>query len=260
MSWFLKNDILKILDATQEERDKLQNHNIYQSIKDINQLQIFMSNHVFAVWDFMSILKSLQSKLTCVTIPWIPSGKGTPSRLVNEIVVEEESDMDPHGQHMSHFEMYCHAMHQAGANTESIDSFLQNLKTSNVSKSLIISNAPTAARNFVNETFKILDGAEPHVVASMFTFGREEVIPEMFKNIIKEIDSSLHGKLKLFRYYLDRHIGLDEDEHTPTALRMVKELCENNKDKWAEATTAAKYCMNARIKFWDEILEQMVKD
>ena len=134
MSWFLKNDVLKILDATQEERDKLQNHNIYQSIKDINQLQIFMSNHVFAVWDFMSILKSLQSKLTCVNIPWIPSGKGTPSRLVNEIVVEEESDMDPHGQHMSHFEMNSHAMHQAGANTESIDAFLQNLKISNVSK------------------------------------------------------------------------------------------------------------------------------
>ena len=41
MSWFLKNDVLKILDATQEERDKLQNHNIYQSIKDINQFDTF---------------------------------------------------------------------------------------------------------------------------------------------------------------------------------------------------------------------------
>lgn len=250
----------KLTQNLEPLKSKLKNHNLYNIINTPEDLRVFCESHVFAVWDFMSILKSLQSKLTCVTIPWIPSGKGTPSRLLNEIVVEEESDMDPHGQHMSHFEMYCHAMHQAGANTESIDSFLQNLKTSNVSKSLIISNAPTAARNFVNETFKILDGAEPHVVASMFTFGREEVIPEMFKNIIKEMDSSLHGKLKLFRYYLDRHIGLDEDEHTPTALRMVKELCENNKDKWAEATTAAKYCMNARIKFWDEILEQMVKD
>jgi|TARA_B110000467_G_C18265399_1_gene448916 hypothetical protein len=260
MSWFLKNDILKILDATQEERDKLQNHIIYRSINNIDQLQTFMSNHVFAVWDFMSILKSLQSKLTCVSIPWIPSGKGTPARLINEIVIEEESDIDPHGQYMSHFEMYCYAMNQAGANTESIDVFLQNLKTSNVSKSLIISNAPTAARNFVTETFKILDAAQPHVIASMFTFGREEVIPEMFKNIVKEMDISLHGKLKLFRYYLDRHIGLDEDEHTPTALRMVKELCENNKDKWIEATTVAKKCMNARIKFWDEILEQIDKN
>ena len=98
-------------------------------------------------------LKSLQSQLTCVSIPWIPSGKGTPARLVNEIVIEEESDMDPHGQHMSHFEMYCHAMHQAGANTESIDYFLQNLKTSNVSQSLIISNAPKRCKKICNQNF-----------------------------------------------------------------------------------------------------------
>ena len=70
---FLKNDILRILDITQKERDDLFNHQIYNSINDIDHLHIFMENHIFAVWDFMSILKSLQSQLTCVTIPWIPS-------------------------------------------------------------------------------------------------------------------------------------------------------------------------------------------
>ena len=101
MFGFLKNDILKILDATQDEREKLQNHKIYFSITKIDHLKTFMSNHVFAVWDFMSILKSLQSQLTCVSIPWIPAGKGTPARLVNEIVTEEETDLDFHGQYMS---------------------------------------------------------------------------------------------------------------------------------------------------------------
>ena len=110
MFWFLKNDILKILDDTQKERETLQNHAIYRSIKSLEHLHIFMESHIFAVWDFMSILKSLQRKLTCVDIPWVPKGKGTPSRLVNEIVKEEESDIDQYGQHMSHFEMYCHAM------------------------------------------------------------------------------------------------------------------------------------------------------
>ena len=260
MFGFLKNDILKILDATQNERDKLQNHKIYYSIKNIDHLKTFMSNHVFAVWDFMSILKSLQSHLTCVVIPWTPAGKGTPARLVNEIVTEEETDLAPHGQYMSHFEMYCNAMRQAGADINTIHQFLQNLETSNISESLIKSNAPKAASNFVNKTFNILNKAQPHVVASVFTFGREEIIPDMFRKIIREIDSSKPGRLSYFKYYLDRHILLDESEHTPTALRMVKELCENNEQKWDESTVSAKACMKARIRFWDEILEEIESD
>ena len=257
MFGFLKNDILKILDATQDEREKLQNHKIYFSINNIDQLKIFMSNHVFAVWDFMSILKSLQSQLTCVKIPWTPSGNGTPARLIHEIVTEEETDLAPHGQYMSHFEMYCNAMRQAGADINPIHQFLKNLDTSNISESLIKSNSPKAASNFVNETFNILNNAKLHEVASVFTFGREEIIPDMFRKIVREIEISKHGRLKYLNYYLDRHIGLDESEHTPNALRMVKELCENNEKKWNESIVSAKACMVARIRFWDEILEEI---
>ena len=257
MLGFLKNDILKILDATQDERDKLHNHKIYFSIKNIDHLNIFMSNHVFAVWDFMSILKSLQSQLTCTNIPWTPTGNGTPARLINEIVTEEETDLAPHGQYMSHFEMYCNAMRQAGADINPIHQFLKNLDTSNISESLIKSNSPKAASNFVNETFNILNNAKLHEVASVFTFGREEIIPDMFRKIVREIEISKHGRLKYLTYYLDRHIGLDESEHTPNALRMVKELCENNEKKWNESIVSAKACMVARIRFWDEILEEI---
>ena len=166
MFGFLKNDILKILDATQDEREKLQNHKIYFSIKNIDHLNIFMSNHVFAVWDFMSILKSLQSQLTCVKIPWIPTGNGTPARLIHEIVTEEETDLAPHGQYMSHFEIYCNAMRQAGADINPIHQFLKNLEISNISESLKRSNAPKAASNFVNETFNILNDYVDHFIIS----------------------------------------------------------------------------------------------
>ena len=257
MFGFLKNDILKILDATQDEREKLQNHKIYFSINNIDQLKIFMSNHVFAVWEFMSILKSLQSQLTCTNIPWTPTGNGTPARLINEIVTEEETDLAPHGQYMSHFEMYCNAMRQAGADINPIHQFLKNLETSNISESLIKSNSPKAASNFVNETFNILNNAKLHEVASVFTFGREEIIPDMFRKIVREIEISKHGRLKYLTYYLDRHIGLDESEHTPNALSMVKELFENNEKKWNESIVSAKACMVARIRFWDEILEEI---
>ena len=253
---FLKSDILKILDVTQDERDALFSHKIYNSINNIDDLHIFMENHIFAVWDFMSILKTLQKKLTCTDVPWAPKGGGTPARLLNEIVTEEESDIDIYGDYRSHFEMYYQAMNEAGANTKKIESFLNNLHFG-VSKSLDKSSSPMPAINFVKTTFSMLENAPIHVVASMFTFGREEVIPNMFRSIINKIDNDLKGRLKSFIYYLDRHIGVDEDEHGPAALKMVKVLCQNDETKWNEAAKAAKMTMRARVVFWNEILAEL---
>lgn len=253
---FLKSDILKILDVTQDERDALFSHKIYNSINNIDDLHIFMENHIFAVWDFMSILKTLQKKLTCIDVPWTPKGGGTPARLLNEIVTEEESDIDIYGEYRSHFEMYYQAMNEAGANTKKIESFLNNLHFG-VNKSLDKSSSPMPAINFVKNTFSMLENAPIHVVASMFTFGREEVIPNMFRSIINKIDNDLKGRLKSFIYYLDRHIGVDEDEHGPAALKMVKVLCQNDETKWDEAAKAAKMTMRARVVFWNEILAEL---
>lgn len=253
---FLKSDVLRILDTTQNERDILLSHKIYSSIKTIDDLHLFMENHVFAVWDFMSILKTLQKKLTCTDIPWTPKGGGTPARLLNEIVTEEETDIDIYGEYKSHFEMYYQSMNEAGANTKKIESFLTNID-SGVDQALIKSDAPKPAANFVKTTFSMLENAPVNVVASMFTFGREEVIPNMFRSIISKIDKDFKGRLKNFIYYLDRHIGVDEDEHGPAALKMIKVLCGNDEEKWKEAAQAAKMTMNARIVFWNEILDEM---
>jgi hypothetical protein len=253
---FLKSDVLRILDTTQNERDILLSHKIYSSITTIDDLHLFMENHVFAVWDFMSILKTLQKKLTCTDIPWTPKGGGTPARLLNEIVTEEETDIDIYGEYKSHFEMYYQSMNEAGANTKKIESFLTNID-SGVDQALIKSDAPKPAANFVKTTFSMLENAPVNVVASMFTFGREEVIPNMFRSIISKIDKDFKGRLKNFIYYLDRHIGVDEDEHGPAALKMIKVLCGNDEEKWKEAAQAAKMTMNARIVFWNEILDEL---
>jgi len=253
---FLKNDILRILDITQKERDDLFNHQIYNSINDIDHLHIFMENHIFAVWDFMSILKTLQTNLTCTDIPWVPKNGGTPARLLNEIVTEEETDINIYGDYSSHFEMYFQAMKESGANTEPIEIFLSKLNNG-IESALVNSNAPEPASKFVIKTFSMLENAPVHVVAAMFTFGREEVIPNMFRSIVKKIDQDLKGRLKSFAYYLDRHIGIDEDEHGPAALKMIKELCGKDDSKWSEAAQAAKDTMQTRIIFWDEILAQI---
>ncbi|GIS47368.1 MAG: hypothetical protein Ct9H90mP20_0380 [Candidatus Neomarinimicrobiota bacterium] len=49
----------------------------------------------------------------------------------------------------------------------------------------------------------MLYNAPVHVVAAMFTFGREEVIPNMFRSIVNKIDRDLKGRLKSFIFYLE---------------------------------------------------------
>jgi hypothetical protein len=72
--------------------ERLLSHHLYQHICDERSLRLFMRAHVFAVWDFQSLIKALQRMLTCVEIPWLPSGDPLARRLINEIVLDEESD------------------------------------------------------------------------------------------------------------------------------------------------------------------------
>ena len=160
-----------------------------------------MENHVYAVWDFMSLLKSLQSILTCTSSPWKPIGDSKIRRLINSIVLEEESDVDIDGLPASHFEMYLDAMNQCGANISPIESFMKNVNSTHLPK------VNSGVDFFLKSTFDVIESNEPHKIASAFTFGREDLIPDMFTAIVKEYNSD--NKLDKFVYYLERHIELD---------------------------------------------------
>ena len=95
-------------------RARLLAHSLYARMASLDDVQRFMESHVFAVWDFMSLLKRLQRDLTCLDLPWVPVGEAEVRFLINEIVCGEESDVDPAGTRISHFELYLRAMHEAG--------------------------------------------------------------------------------------------------------------------------------------------------
>ena len=242
-------------------RDQLIKHPIYGNINSINGLKQFMESHVFAVWDFMSLVKKLQTDLTTTTLPWQPPENNAAARLINEIVWGEETDLDKDGNSVSHFEMYLNAMRQINANTQSIEKLLDRLREGNdIFDTIDRAGLPEYVTNFLNFTFRIIEEGKTHKIAAVFTFGREDLIPDMFISMIKRMNIENESKFDQIIYYFERHIEVDGDSHGPMALDMIKNLCGSDPLKWEEAISASKSALQKRISLWDGINLQIIQN
>lgn len=240
-------------------RQEILNHPVYPLIQSPEDLKLFMQYHVFAVWDFMSLLKTLQNNLTCTSVPWFVVGNAQTRYLINEIVAGEESDLDSNGHRMSHFELYLNAMKQSGADTTTIKTFIDALKQSeSFERAFEASNTPQAAQEFVNYTFEVINSQKPHVQSAVFTFGREDLIPGMFMSLIADIDQNFPDSISEFKYYLERHIEVDGDHHSHLALEMTAQLCGVNQVYWQEAETAVIKGLHMRKALWDGVYEVLM--
>lgn len=235
-------------------KNKLIHHSLYQKIDSLEAIKEFMESHVFAVWDFMSLLKGLQIGLTCTTTPWVPKGNPITRRLINEIVLGEETDVNEIGEPKSHFEMYIDAMDQIGANTTQIKRFISLIESGDTYKNALEKiNISEETKDFVNFTMECVEQNETHVLASVFTFGREDLIPDMFVEIVKNIAKNTDVNFSKLIYYLERHIEVDGGEHGPMSLQMIDEVNENSTIKWNETLEYAKIALEKRISLWNSI-------
>ena len=163
-------------------------HPLYQRIDNLPALRVFMTSHVFAVWDFMTLAKSLQGHLTCLDRPWLPPRDVVSARLINDIVLGEETDEVRPGVFSSHYDLYLQSMLDVGADTAPMKGFEDALRGGAVPPEAIARAAvPAATRAFVLHT---LESAERpvHEVAAAFLLGREDVIPRMFQSILDSLD------------------------------------------------------------------------
>ncbi len=253
------SNIRKISNDLSGLRSMLKSHDLYKSLHSLEDVKIFMENHIFAVWDFMSILKSLQTQLTCISVPWIPNGNPILTRFINEIVLGEESDFNELNEPKSHFEMYSEAMDQINAQKTEIQSLIKNVKSGkNIEHSVESLNIHDAVKHFVRYSFEIIRTKQIHKIASAFTYGREDIIPDMFIAIISEVDPK-NTKYPKLKYYFDRHIEIDGDLHGPLSHKMLIELCGDDQKKWDEVYTVGKTSLENRVRLWDAVLDQIIK-
>ena len=233
-------------------RARLVEHPVRRALRTLEHVRLFQEHHVFAVWDFMSLLKALQRALTCVDVPWRPVGDAAVRRFVNEIVVGEESDADGRGGFVSHFELYLASMRETGASTAAIDEVLARV-ASGADVTVALESAPAAAAAFSRTTFAIAQSGSLPAVAAAFTLGREEIIPDMFRALVAGHGVPGAPPLPILVDYLERHIAMDGDHHAPLAARMLVSVCGDDGARWSEARAAAEQALRARLALWDAI-------
>lgn len=236
------------MNTIQEAQEELAHHPIYSSFTSVNAIKHFMHYHVFAVWDFMSLLKSLQAHMTCVSVPWRPSPYPAEMvRLINQIVVGEESDLDQEGRAISHFDLYLKGMEEVGASTSLIRDFLSDLNFERI---------PLGAREFVQGNIELALKGDVIDVAASFFFGREKLIPSMFEAIVETLKKE-KIVAPTFLYYLERHIEVDGEEHGPLAMKCLEHLSQDNPEKKERALAQGLESLRARKKLWDQVLLTM---
>ena len=240
-----------IKDRLDQKKAELSSHPIFSEIHSLSVLQRFMESHVFAVWDFMSLTKRLQQELTCVRLPWLPPTDPHAARLINEIVLGEESDDRPAQGHYSHFELYLDAMREVGASTVAVERFVA-LQQEGVSYDVALRSVEVdpAAAQFVRHTLHTALHAPSHSVAAAFLHGRESVIPQMFQRILDDWDIGI-DQAPTFRYYLQRHIEVDSEDHGPAAEQLLERLVDGDPQRAAEVYASAIAAVESRIALWD---------
>jgi hypothetical protein len=232
---------------------QLQTHPMYARLVSLDDLQRFMEHHIVAVWDFMFLLKALQRNCTCIAQPWRPVGDAQIRRLINEIVLAEESDMID-GLATSHFELYLNAMTNIGANTTPMKQTLSALDSGlSFSDAIAQSSFPDSAKKFIMTTWDILESGSLPAITAAFALGREDVIPDMFVHLVAHHYDTDPEHVATYKRYLERHIELDGDDHGPMAMRLLDIICGDDPLAWKAAEEAANRALSARVSLWDSI-------
>ena len=237
-------------------KQKITAHPLFENKLEPKHICKFMESHIFAVWGFMSILKSLQKIITPDNLPWMPN-KNTKNGLVNfvnEIILCEESDYIEGIGFISHFEIYLLAMKNMGARTDQLDKLTSKINYEGYNEKYLDDvDASDEVKSFLKHDLEVsINGTLPEIIGA-FTLGREKVIPNMFGYILPAIKETSTSKYLIT--YLERHIDIDGDRHGPLSMKLLNASC--GKEELSLAYATAIKSLELRLMVWDKVYEEI---
>ncbi len=247
---------LDLEESLEGLRLQIMQHPLYERISNEKQICTFMEYHIFSVWDFQSLIKSLQKQLTCVSTPWLPTKDTEARRLMNEIILDEESGPHPDGGFASHFELYLDAMQSAGADTSKIHALLKALEEGKTLEESL-DPLPDVVSDYLKQTFRTIQEGDLTELMASFCYGREDIIPDMFRRLITNLSEKNPTRWEKLGFYFTEHIDCDETRHGPMARAMLERHCSNDLGLWEKAEQSAKSALIQRKNFWDGILAKI---
>lgn len=230
-------------------------HPIFPRLKSLEAVKVFMEHHIWCVWDFMYLAKSVHSSLSGRGA-WSPSPCPETLADFNDILATEETDIGPTGKLGSHFEFFVEAMEQAGADTIPVRAFQRQVELGEAPLlAMRKSKAPTSAIQFVSATMNDASGPT-HIRAASFCLAREDLVPRLLRRLRRYVPWN-HPRLEMLKWYVDRHIELDTVHHGPTGRRILAAVIAGDSNRRAEASAAAELAIAARVKYLDAILRSL---
>jgi hypothetical protein len=236
--------------------DNLRNHELFYSVSTIEDLRIYMKYQVWCVWDFMALVKSIQLGIVPPAIIWTPPKDASLGAYIYEILLTEETDINETATgRSSHFETYLRAMDQVGADTTQILRFMELLSSGTPFLTAIQTiQIPTQAKSFVQTTLSHAH-SELHIAVAAFCLTREGIIPDMFTTFLGNFQLELN--ISTFKWYMNRHIVIDNDSHGPLSAKLFKTVVGTDPERLAEALDAALVALDARKALLDAILDEI---
>lgn len=215
----------------------------------------------------MILLKRIRVEFNEYNYPLDPAfwiqydDEGNLYRALNQIIIDEESDITPvEGVYKSHFNLYLDAMVEIGAPLTIIDDILsynyQIESPKNIYSTFELSeNYCEKCKEYDDEVLDIVQ--DPDVIPTLvyFVYGREAIIPGMFKKIL-DVVKDVPGTESL-QFYLKRHIEVDADSHSNLAKYILDKFVERTEYTAGNIEQLKNEAIAHRIKLWDAIADEI---